>query len=496
MKLTVGHKVSALAATAGLLLVLLVATVHRGFREVTTHGTEVVTITTALHHHGEADMMHDALRADVLAALLGAKNGDAGAIADAAKDQREHEQSFRDSLAANQALALSPVITAEFAKVAAPLEAYITSADSLIKLAAKDSAAAEAAMPAFLKTFSDLEERMGAISDVIQAEAQQVHAGSAAATAGFSRQLWIGAGLSLALLGGLAVVVTRSIPRPFLAIIERLGQAVSVNSESAGQVAQTSSALAEGSSEQAASLEETSASLEEISSMAKRNADSARRANELTRQTRTAVEAGTADVAAMNQAMDAIKASSDGIAKIIKTIDEIAFQTNILALNAAVEAARAGEAGAGFAVVAEEVRALAQRSAQAARETAEKIEDAIQKSQHGVEISGKVATSLQEIVAKARQVDSLVAEISQASQEQSQGIGQVLGAVTQMDKVVQAGAARAEEGAAVAQELSAQSVFLQKAVEDLGLAVGGRQVSPPARPAAPRVAPDPAFAAA
>jgi methyl-accepting chemotaxis protein len=496
MKLTVGHKVSALAATAGLLLVLLVGTVHRGFQTVTARGTEVVTITTALHNHGEADMMHDALRADVLAALLGAKNGDAGAITDAAKDQKEHEQTFRDALAANQALTLSPAITAEFAKVAAPLEAYIKSADNIIQLAAKDSTAAEGAMPAFLKTFSDLEEQMGAISDTIQAEAQSVNTGSAAAATGFSRQLWIGAGVSLALLGVLAVMVTRSIPRPFLAIIERLGQAVSVNSESAGQVSQTSSALAEGSSEQAASLEETSASLEEISSMAKRNADSARRANELTRQTRTAVEAGTADVSAMNQAMDAIKASSDGIAKIIKTIDEIAFQTNILALNAAVEAARAGEAGAGFAVVAEEVRALAQRSATAAKETAEKIDDSVAKSRHGAEVCTKVARGLQEIAGKTREVDELVAEIAQASGEQTQGIEQVNTAVTQMDKVVQAGAARAEEGAAVAQELSAQSVFLQKAVVDLSQAVGGKTSAGHPRPASRATVTTPALAAA
>ena len=129
MKLTVGHKVSLLAATAAILLVSLVGVVHRGFQAVTASGTEVVTITTALHNHGEADMMHDALRADVLAALLGAKRDDTAAIAEATKDQHEHEQSFRESLAANQALSLPPIITAEFTKVATPLAAYISSAD-------------------------------------------------------------------------------------------------------------------------------------------------------------------------------------------------------------------------------------------------------------------------------------------------------------------------------------------------------------------------------
>ena len=175
----------------------------------------------------------------------------------------------------------------------------------------------------------------------------------------------------------------------------------------------------------------------------------------------------------MKRAMDAIKGASDDISKIIKTIDEIAFQTNILALNAAVEAARAGEAGMGFAVVAEEVRNLAQRSAQSAKETAGKIEDSVKKSEHGVQICGKVAQSLSAIVGKARQVDTLVAEIAQASKEKTQGIEQVHTAVSQMDKVTQSNAAGAEESAAAAEELSAQAVVLQESVAELRALVDG-----------------------
>jgi methyl-accepting chemotaxis protein len=238
-------------------------------------------------------------------------------------------------------------------------------------------------------------------------------------------------------------------------------------------VSSASQSLAEGSSKQAASIEETSASLEEMASMTRNNADSAQRANDLARQTREAADRGATDMQAMASAMNEIKSSSDDVAKIIKTIDEIAFQTNILALNAAVEAARAGEAGMGFAVVADEVRNLAQRSAQAAKDTAAKIEGAIAKTAQGVQINAKVAAALDDILTKARQVDELVAGIATASKEQSQGISQVNAAVGQMDKVTQQNAANAEESAAAAQELNAQADLLKRAVGELLQLVGG-----------------------
>ena len=245
----------------------------------------------------------------------------------------------------------------------------------------------------------------------------------------------------------------------------------------ANQVSSASQTLAEGASEQAASIEETSASLEEMSSMTKRNAENAQKANDLASQTRTAADKGAADMQTMNAAMQAIKTSSDDIAKIIKTIDEIAFQTNILALNAAVEAARAGEAGLGFAVVADEVRNLAQRSAQAAKETAAKIEGAISKTGQGVGISQKVSETLNEIVTKARQVDELAAEVASASREQTQGITQINAAVGQMDKVTQSNAASAEESAAAAEELNAQALTMRNSVSELSNLVGGRENS-------------------
>ena len=269
-----------------------------------------------------------------------------------------------------------------------------------------------------------------------------------------------------------------SVRKALSSLVRDLNDNSSQVSQAATQVSSASQTLAEGSGQQAASIEETGASLEEMASMTKSNAENAQKANDLAREARAAADKGAEDMRAMNQAMDAIKVSSDDIAKIIKTIDEIAFQTNILALNAAVEAARAGEAGMGFAVVAEEVRSLAQRSAQAAKETAAKIEGAILKTAQGVGISQKVATALNEIVAKARQVDELASEVASASRQQTQGITQINTAVGQMDKVTQSNAASAEESAAAAQELNSQAILMKEAVTALTRLVGDGQKEP------------------
>jgi methyl-accepting chemotaxis protein len=282
-------------------------------------------------------------------------------------------------------------------------------------------------------------------------------------------------GLSLALVVGIGIswMISRKISHILRTVSESLNDGSNQVASAAAQVSTSSQKLAEGSGQQAASIEETSSSLEEMSSMIKRNADNTTKANELAKLARTAADQGATDVQTMNAAMMAIKGASDDIAKIIKTIDEIAFQTNILALNAAVEAARAGEAGMGFAVVAEEVRNLAQRSAQAAKETAAKIEGSINKTAQGVSVSQQVADALNRIVTQIRQVDDLVAEVAGASREQTQGITQINTAVSEMDKVTQGNAASAEESAAAAEELSAQAAIMKESVTELLLLVGG-----------------------
>jgi len=230
--------------------------------------------------------------------------------------------------------------------------------------------------------------------------------------------------------------------------------------------------MAEGASEQASSLEEISSSLEEMTSMTKQNADNAKMANERALEARKAADKGTDAMNRMTDAITRIKTSADETAKIIKTIDEIAFQTNLLALNAAVEAARAGEAGAGFAVVSDEVRNLAMRAAEAAKNTSVLIEGSQTNANNGVEVTQEVAEILRDITDAANKVNQLINEVSSASDEQSQGISQVNVAISQMDQVTQTNAANAEESASASEELSSQAAELNQAVEILVNIVG------------------------
>ncbi|HGE72514.1 TPA: HAMP domain-containing protein [Candidatus Poribacteria bacterium] len=241
------------------------------------------------------------------------------------------------------------------------------------------------------------------------------------------------------------------------------------------QIATGSQSLAESASEQASSLEEISSSLEELSSMAKQNADNASQAKNLSQEASNSAKAGNKAMEDMTNAIGKIKESSDETAKIIKTIDEIAFQTNLLALNAAVEAARAGEAGKGFAVVAEEVRNLAQRSASAAKNTSDLIQQATSNADEGVKISEEVVKTFNEITQNINKVNDLIAEISAASTEQSQGISQINTAVADMDKLTQSNAANSEESSSAAQELSAQAAELQNLISRFKLSGNGHR---------------------
>jgi methyl-accepting chemotaxis protein len=272
------------------------------------------------------------------------------------------------------------------------------------------------------------------------------------------RQIIMGVVVGVVLLmGGLTAAAARTTFRLTSRIRNtalELGDGIDRSSGTAAQMADIAQALSKGASEQAASLEETSASMEEMAAMTRANAESTRQATALMTEVSQQVASSDKVLVEMLESMTEIADSSQRVSKIIKTIDEIAFQTNILALNAAVEAARAGDAGMGFAVVAEEVRSLAQRSATAARDTAALIETSVEKTRLGSERTGHVVTAVRGVTTSVARVRELITSINDASSQQSHGISQTAQAIQQMEQVTQRTAASAEESAAASEQLA------------------------------------------
>jgi|GEM_PF-1084449 len=285
----------------------------------------------------------------------------------------------------------------------------------------------------------------------------------------------IAAGLAIAITLLVTLRTSRRLIGSVTEIINHINGAANQILNASSQLAGSSQMLSAGASQQAASLEETSSTLEEMSSMTSRNADNANEVARLSQTATTSTATGTESLERMLKAISEIKESSDETAKIVKTIDEIAFQTNLLALNAAVEAARAGEAGRGFAVVAEEVRSLAMRSAEAARQTNQIIEDSQGKAERGVVLGEEMSTALDEIAQSIIKVNQLIKEVATASNEQAKGLGQVNTALSEMDKVTQENAASAEENSASSEELSSQAHSMAEVVADLSAIVLGHR---------------------
>ncbi len=271
----------------------------------------------------------------------------------------------------------------------------------------------------------------------------------------------------------LSFFIARIITKPMNSIASWVRESADQVAAASNQLSASAGQLSQGSTEQAAAIMQTSSTIQETSSMVEQNTANTKQAAQLSGHARESADKGNGEMQEMMGTIQEIKKSSDQIAKIIKVIDDIAFQTNILALNAAIEAARAGEAGMGFAVVAEEVRNLAQRSAQAAKDTTEIIESNIELSAKGVSVAEKVRQALQEIVSQSKKVNELMDEISAASQEQAQGIEEVNKSIAQVSVIIQQNAGTAEESAASAEELNAQSENMKQIVLELSELVNG-----------------------
>jgi methyl-accepting chemotaxis protein len=299
----------------------------------------------------------------------------------------------------------------------------------------------------------------------------------AAVTSSNTRQRWLAFVLLLVAVGfgGVTVLVMeKQVSTPLRELASRLADGAHQVAQSASQVSGSGMTLAQGASTQAASLEETSASSQQISAMAERSAADCHTTAELVTASQHKFTVTNKSLGQLVEAMDEIRLSSGKVSKIIKVIDEIAFKTNILALNAAVEAARAGEAGAGFAVVAEEVRNLAQKCAQAANDSSAIVEESILRSNEGKTRLDGVSVSIQAVTSESVKVKALVDQINVASVEQTRGITQIARSIAQMEKVTQASAATAEESAAAAEQLTSQSDLLNDIVTSLSLVIGGK----------------------
>jgi len=302
----------------------------------------------------------------------------------------------------------------------------------------------------------------------VAAPMDKVLAGAAAVR---TRSIGLGVLAAIVMLV-LVIWVSRSIAGGLVDITQTLTDSARQVQGASGQLRSASRELAQGATSQAASLEELSASMEEIGARTAQNAGSAQETKSIAQEARQAAERGAKDVDALNEALGAITASSQSITKTVKIIDEIAFQTNILALNAAVEAARAGDAGLGFAVVAEEVRNLARRSAEAAKETAQRIGDSAEKSRHGVSVGTKVADRLREITVKVSRVDDLVGGIVSGSEEQRVQVAEMNRALEHVGRITQSNAAAAEESSAASETMGGQADSLESSVDQLNQLVG------------------------
>ena len=474
---------------------------------------ESITTNLILSKSQSADMMHDAIRGDVLLSILHAqKSSDAG-MAEAEKGFGEHAKEFQTNITEIAAMPVSDKVKAELNKSKPLINAYLQTGAAVQKLARSDVAQAEMEMGAFSKAYKELEDEMETLSDTIAKDvesfAKETHARVERALWFVTVFLFVGTAMLVAVAWWLSGYIARPIvfavkvaeriaagdlsanivPQgnaESVKLLDTMGrmqtsfsgivQTVKSNADSvsmaSAEIAQGNHDLSARTEQQAAAIEETNASMAEMGGTVHQNADAARQANQLAASASSVAVQGGEVVGRVVETMKDINESSRKIADIISVIDGIAFQTNILALNAAVEAARAGEQGRGFAVVASEVRALAGRSAEAAKEIKTLINASVEKVEHGTTLVDQAGNTMTEVVRSIKRVTDIMGEISAASNEQSLGVSQIVEAIGSMDQTTQQNAALVEEMAAAASSLKSQAQELVQTVAIFKLAEG------------------------
>lgn len=431
------------------------------------------------------DMAHDGVAGSIYRGLNAAAEGDKAGQTDAMSAVAEHESSVAQQFKLLASLPLDPQTATRIANAEKEIVDYITAGrETLSARYSNNPELTSQTLKVFSDRFDALEKSLEAIGEKIEADSEaSVSLALKASTSSMNLMIAIFA-TAIVLVCIACWAITASIRSSLYNLITNLQAAASQLSRSSEQVAAAGQTLAQGASEQAASLDQTGHSLEGIASSVHESAENSQQATVLSEEVSRVSTQGLDVMKKTLDAIAAIQRSSVETEGIIRTIDSIAFQTNLLALNAAVEAARAGEAGKGFSVVAEEVRNLAQRSAEAARDTSTKIEGATRLADEAISSAQSLAETLKSISERAIKASSLVREISGASQTQSTSMADMNGAFVELSKVTQVNAASAEEFAATGEELLAQADLLYMSVDDLSKLIhGGKSVVPAAEPA-------------
>jgi methyl-accepting chemotaxis protein/methyl-accepting chemotaxis protein-1 (serine sensor receptor) len=464
-----------LTAFGSLLLVAILMGVV-AVRTTSVMAARIVGITdveaSGIEHAGAVQRIVSQLQSRLGQIVIVTAKGDTRGVAATSRQIDQELDELEAELHALQRTASDQETAALCAEVLGAISKWTVSAQKIKAFAANEQAleAADAGEVAgrFSEQASAAARRIAVIQQRRLAQARR----DAQSLSRWNRMVMLGV-LAAAVAAGVFVFWTeRQVKASLSAVASRLRDGSEHLLAAAGQASSTARSLSKGATEQAASLEETSASMEEMASMTRNNADSSRQAAELMAAVEHQVSRSNVLLTEMVGSMEHIKHSSARVSKIIKTIDEIAFQTNILALNAAVEAARAGEAGMGFAVVADEVRNLAQRAARAAHETEDLIEEASGSAAQGAAKVQQVADAIEEFTASVVRVRGIADEVNEASRQQALGIDQVTQAIVQMEHRTQITAATAEESAAASEDLDAQARAAMQLVHELEAMIG------------------------